>query len=105
MKEYKMALVALTLLIMLSPLGLLATGTAWGEWGEEELIKLLGYLPAGFSNLSDVNPVAFLPDYSLPLLEKYPLGEVVGYYLSAVVGVLSIFCVVFLLGRLIIGKK
>ncbi len=33
-------------LILLTPIGVLAPGTAWGEWGGEELDALVGYVPA-----------------------------------------------------------
>lgn len=35
------------ILAVLAPLGLVATGTPWGEWGKEELGALLGYVPSG----------------------------------------------------------
>ena len=34
-------------LVAIVPLGLIATGTAWGEWGAGELRRRLGYVPAG----------------------------------------------------------
>ena len=43
-------------LICLTPLGLLATGTAWGEWGADEIKDVvsggnaLGYVPEGMKN-------------------------------------------------------
>jgi cobalt/nickel transport system permease protein len=73
-------------LICLTPLGLLATGTAWGEWGADEIQSVLsggsslGYVPSGMEGGFSFE--ALMPDYSLS-----GLPEVLGYIISAVVGV------------------
>ncbi|MBI3942078.1 MAG: cobalt transporter CbiM [Chloroflexi bacterium] len=75
--------IALAILVILTPLGLLASGTAWGEWGQEELAQVLGTgtVPQGISRaFGGISP---LPNYSVP-----GLGEVPGYIISALVGVL-----------------
>jgi cobalt/nickel transport system permease protein len=38
-------------LILLTPIGALAPGTAWGEWGSEELKAAIGYAPANLEKL------------------------------------------------------
>jgi len=73
----------LLVLIVASPLGLLAPGTAWGEWGKKELIRLgLKSVPAGLEKLSGVwgAPMA---GYNLPVLGNTNLG----YVLSAALGI------------------
>lgn len=73
-------------LICLTPLGLLATGTAWGEWGADEIKDVisggnaLGYVPEGMKNGFSFE--AIMPDYSIS-----GLPEAAGYILSAVAGV------------------
>ncbi len=73
-------------LICLTPLGLLAAGTAWGEWGADEIQNVtsgggaLGYVPQGMQNGFSLK--ALMPDYSVSGLPDF-----VGYILSAVVGV------------------
>ena len=66
-------------LVVLTPLGLIATGDAWGEWGAEDLADLVGYTPAGFEGWEWA---AAMPDYSIGAMP-----EVVGYILSAIIGV------------------
>lgn len=84
--------VGLIVLAVASPIGLLAPGTAWGEWGTEELAKLgLGAIPAGLQQLSSLWG-APLASYDLPGLGNANLG----YILSAVLGVLMIAIVVWL---------
>lgn len=80
-------------LICLSPLGLLTAGTAWGEWGADEISsvttggKALGFVPKGMKN--GFNFSALLSDYSVKgLPDKF------GYILSAVAGV-AILLIVF----------
>lgn len=66
-------------LVVLTPLGLIATGDAWGEWGAEDLADLVGYTPAGFEGWEWA---AAMPDYSIGAMP-----EAVGYILSAIIGV------------------
>ena len=49
--------------ICLTPLGLLATGTAWGEWGTDEVGNMLGYVPKGMKQGFSFNSI--IPDYSI----------------------------------------
>jgi cobalt/nickel transport system permease protein len=58
-------------LIVLSPLGLLATGTAFGEWGMDELSEKIGFIPAGLQQFAEVWAYALFPDYSVPGLRRY----------------------------------
>lgn len=79
--------------ICLTPVGLLASGTAWGEWGSKEIAtvatggKALGFIPKGMQN--GFNLSALMPDYSLK-----GLPDAFGYILSAVAGV-AILMIVF----------
>jgi cobalt/nickel transport system permease protein len=80
-------------LIVLTPMGLLAPGTAWGEWGREELEQLgLGYIPAGFDQWSNLWS-APIPDYDIPALNN----PTVAYVLSAMLGVVLVLAVIFAL--------
>jgi cobalt/nickel transport system permease protein len=78
-------------LICLTPIGLLATGTAWGEWGSDEIAELAGYTPQGMSDGLSFN--ALIPDYSMN-----GMPDVLGYILSAVLGVAILIIAFKLLG-------
>ena len=67
-------------LVAACPLGLLAAGDAWGEWGTEDLAEMVGYTPAGLGNGWEWS--SLMPDYSIGSLPEW-----VGYILSAVIGV------------------
>lgn len=73
-------------LIFLSPIGLIANGTAWGEWNVNELKKTLGYIPKGMEKGFNFN--AIINGYSL-----YGFSQLIGYIFSALIGVLIIFII------------
>ena len=87
----------LGVMIALVPLGLLAQGTAWGEWDVNEIASQVGYSPTGMANGFSLD--ALLPDYSLQ-----GLPDVVGYYLSAIIGV-GLLIIIFKLFAMQMKKK
>ena len=91
---------ALGVIALVSPIGLLASGTAWGEWGIDELKQMgLGIVPEGIENLSGWWP-APLPDYGFSRM-----GAVIGYIISAILGILMISLLLWMLGRWIIKNN
>ena len=80
------ALFTQAVIICLTPLGLLAQGTAWGEWGMDEISKVvtggteLGFIPKGMEKGFSMQTL--FPDYTFQ-----GLPEVAGYILSAIAGV------------------
>jgi len=93
--------VALGVLVVATPLGLLAPGTAWGEWSASELTGLgLGFIPKGLAHLSALWG-APLPDYDLPALGNASLG----YILSAAIGILVTVLLVWLFTALLTSRR
>ena len=83
-------------LILATPLGLLATGTAWGEWGTDEIADTgIGYTPQGM--LDGFQFEAIIPDYSVAGMPEW-----IGYILSAVIGAA---CMVILFKLVSLLKK
>ena len=87
-------------LLLLTPIGALAPGTAWGEWGADELKSLLGYVPSGLQKVGSTW-TAVIPDYA-PAFIRNPL---VGYLVAAVLGAALVVGVAWLLGRLLSGRN
>ncbi|MBC2582917.1 cobalt transporter CbiM [Clostridium sp. DJ247] len=83
------------MMIVLCPLGLLASGNAWGEWSTEELRSLIGYVPQGMENGFKYS--ALLADYGLK-----GLSDAIGYLFSAIVGVTIIFAITKLINKAMI---
>ena len=102
--------IGLAVLIALSPLGLIipakfGAGSAWGEWSAEELDKLVGYVPAGMSRISELWK-APLPDYAFKGQESAPMHALsVSYILSAVLGVAAVVGLTILIGRILARRE
>ncbi len=99
--------IGLAILMILTPLGLLAAGTAWGEWGAEDFVDPAmrqeiaaaagsqvppAAVPSGLERLSSFW-TAPIPDYAPPWMKS----EAFGYILSALVGAGLIILTFFLI--------
>ncbi len=85
---------ALGLIALATPLGLLTSGTAWGEWGVAELESLgLGFIPHGLQRIGGWWQ-APLKGYGLSWL-----GATGGYIISALLGIGLVALLVWVLGR------
>ncbi|MFD3155780.1 cobalt transporter CbiM [Haloimpatiens sp. FM7330] len=78
-------------LVILCPLGLIATGTAWGEWGTDEIKDLIGFIPKGMEKGFSFN--SLMPDYSVS-----GIPEIAGYIVSALAGVALIIIIFKIIG-------
>jgi hypothetical protein len=109
-KELRKFWIALLLLAVLTPAGLylpglFKAGGAWGEWGVEEVQKMIGYAPDGMKRSSELWK-APLPDYALPGQKEAPVSRLsLSYILSALVGIAACGGGALLLGRWLAGKK
>ena len=101
--------IGIAVLALLSPIGIIIpdkvkAGAAWGEWGTEEIEKMLGYVPQGMKRVADVWR-APLPDYDFKGWEQIGLGmQSLAYIFSALVGVALIVSVILLLGKIATKK-
>ena len=109
MKTTKKLWIGLAILAILSPLGILLpeyfkAGAAWGEWGSDEMEKLIGYIPRGLERLSAVWN-APLPDYAFKGWDGKGLaGLSLGYVISAIIGISVIVVSMLLLGKILYKK-
>ena len=86
-KKIRYVLIAL---VVLSPLGLLAEGPAFGEWSAEELAEMMTNVPAGIENGFSFE--ALFSDYTIPGTDI-----AIGYILSAITALL----IFYILGKMI----
>jgi len=91
--KIKYLYIIIGILILATPIGLLAKGTAWGEWGAEEISNLVGFVPKGMEEGFQFNSP--IPDYSFGFLKEY-----LGYILSAIIGVTIILIIFKVLGKI-----
>ncbi|VVB63597.1 PDGLE domain protein [uncultured archaeon] len=92
--------IGLALLIILAPLGLLAVGETFGEWGSEELKEKLGFVPQGLEKLSGIWN-APMPDYAFPGGEgnESMTLSAAAYILSAIIGVVVCGGLLYYVGK------
>jgi cobalt/nickel transport system permease protein len=89
----------IALLVFITPLGLLAPGTAWGEWSADHFREIgLGFVPQGMKKWESFWSSIF-PDYTVP-----GIGENTGYLLSAIAGV-AIIIVIYLLANFLFKRS
>ncbi len=89
--------IGLLILVILTPLGLLATGGTFGEWSNKEVKEKLGFVPSGLEHISSLWG-APLPDYAIPG-EGSQHSATGTYILSAVIGVIVCAGVLYFVGR------
>jgi hypothetical protein len=84
-KKYLFAFILI--LIILTPLGLIAQGPAWGEWSVDEIRSMIGYVPQSIENTKPLIG-AIIPDYEIS-----GVGAIASTWISAVFGALLVFAV------------
>jgi cobalt/nickel transport system permease protein len=90
----------LAALLLLTPIGALAGGTAWGEWSAAQLRSSLGYVPAGLQRLGHTW-TALMPRYA-PGFARDPR---IGYLVAAVIGSALVVGVTWVLARVLAGGE
>jgi cobalt/nickel transport system permease protein len=108
--------VGLAVLLILTPLGLIASGTAWGEWAPEDFDDPAGRQEIAAGSLNAALPGerapeglrrwsalwdAPIPDYAPPLLRS----ETAGYVLSGMLGVGLILALALLLDGVTAARR
>jgi cobalt/nickel transport system permease protein len=105
---------ALALALLLTPLGILAGGSAWGEWSARDYasVQARAQMAAASGNLAapTIAPrglaslanfwTAPLPDYAPMFIKSAPFG----YLLSAMFGVGAILAVVWIVQRCLVSR-
>ncbi len=79
--------------IVLTPLGLIAEGGAWGEWSVEEIQSMLGFVPQSIENAKPMFHI-LIPDYEIA-----GLNAVVSTWVSALIGAALVFLIMVAMKR------
>ena len=102
--------IALGALILLSPLGLILpdhfkAGSAWGEWGGDELQKLAGYIPQGLEKLGALWN-APIPDYAFKGWEEKGLIHLsFAYIISGILGAALCVLIIWMIGKIFVKQN
>ena len=98
-KSLRKAATAFVAVAILTPLGLIAPGIAFGEGSPDDVKKAFGYIPQGLQQLSGIFSAPFdgynvkLPFFDDPNAPLWHQG--IGYEISGVLGILLIGAIVF----------
>jgi hypothetical protein len=109
MSTIKKLWIGLGVLVILSPIGLILpdrfkAGSAWGEWGIDEMQDLVGYIPQGLKKLSSLWD-APLPDYAFKGWEEKGLSHLsLAYIVSVIAGIAMTVSAVFFIAKLLAKK-
>ena len=100
---------ALGVFILLSPLGLILpchfkAGGAWGEWGSNEIQRMVGYVPQGLARLGGLWK-APMPDYAFKGWDEEGLTHrSFAYMASAGLGVALLALATWAIGKCLAKK-
>ena len=110
MKTINKLWIGIIVLIILTPLGLILpehfkAGSAWGEWGADEMQKFVGYVPKGLAKLSSLWN-APMPDYAFKGWEGKGLPHLsFAYIISAVEGIIVTVIAVLFIGKMLAKRS
>lgn len=109
MNTTKKLWIVIGILLLLSPLGIIIpawfkAGGAWGEWGSDEIARMVGFMPEGMKRLGETWK-APLPDYAIPGQGEGLVADSMGYLLTGIVGVAITAGSMYLLARMVGRKK
>lgn len=100
---------AIGILALLTPLGLivprwLGAGGAWGEWGLDEIAKMVGFEPAGMKRTAETWK-APMAGYTVPGQDRGLAGESLGYFLTGAIGIAFTAGAMYILSKALTRRK
>ncbi len=109
MKTHKKLWIAIGILALFSPLGvvlpaLFGAGGAWGEWSLAEIEKLVGFVPDGMRRFSEIWK-APLQDYTVPRQGSGIVHTGMGYLLAGLIGFAATAVAAYLIGKLLARRE
>lgn len=88
MSQNQKYLIAFILIaIILTPFGLIAQGSAWGEWNVDEIKAMVGFVPQSIEHTKPLIE-AIIPDYEIS-----GVGAIASTWISAIIGAILVFMV------------
>jgi cobalt/nickel transport system permease protein len=84
--KYRSGWIVLLVLAILTPLGIIAAGGAWGEWDLDGVKARTGFVPEGMRAHADGAVESPLKEYSVPGLEGSFVREGLGTVVTAILG-------------------
>ncbi|SPF53760.1 nickel and/or cobalt ABC transporter, permease subunit MN [Candidatus Desulfosporosinus infrequens] len=98
---YGRYIAGLIVVALLTPLGLMASGTAWGEWGGKALQAQLGFVPSGLEKLGDFWNHVLFKGYGITGFDQTFWQQALGYIISAFFALLVIGSIGLFIQRMV----
>jgi cobalt/nickel transport system permease protein len=98
--KYRTGWIVLLLLAVLTPLGIIAAGGAWGEWDLDGVEERAGFAPEGMRRSADRGLESPFTDYTVPGLESGPVREGLGTIVAAILGAGATALLAFAVARM-----
>jgi cobalt/nickel transport protein len=108
-KSQKKLWIGLLILTLLTPVGIILpekfkAGGAWGEWGPEELKKLIGYMPEGLRRMAQLWK-APVHDYNFGGEGVSTTVQVFSYVVSGLIGILAVGLIIYLIAKVMVKNE
>ena len=84
--NYRTGWIVLLVLAIITPLGIIAAGGAWGEWDLDGIKDRAGFVPDGMRGKGAGASEPPLADYTVPGLENGFVHEGLGTIIAAILG-------------------
>ena len=84
--KYRTGWIVLLVMAILTPLGIIAAGGAWGEWDLDGVKDRAGFVPEGMRTSTDGRIESPLKEYTVPGLDKSFFHEGLGTIITAILG-------------------
>jgi cobalt/nickel transport system permease protein len=84
--KYRTGWVVLLVMAILTPLGIIAAGGAWGEWDLDGVRARVGFVPEGMRASTEGKAESPLKEYTVPGLDRGFFHEGLGTIIAAILG-------------------
>jgi cobalt/nickel transport system permease protein len=84
--KYRKGWIVLLVLAILTPLGIIAAGGAWGEWDLAGVKERAGFVPEGMRASTEGAIESPLKEYTVPGLDRSFFHEGLGTIITAMLG-------------------
>ena len=98
--KYRKGWIVLLVLAILTPLGIIAAGGAWGEWDLEGVGERAGFVPEGMRATADGGIESPFKEYTVPGLGRSFFHEGLGTIITAILGAGITALVAFAVARI-----
>lgn len=98
--RYRRGWIVLLILAILTPIGIIAAGGAWGEWDLDGVRERVGFVPEGMRTGADGGIESPLEEYTVPGLDRGFFHQGLGTIITAILGAGATALFAFVIARI-----